>query len=341
MKRGLIAGMLAAAVTLAGAAQASLTPAEHRRGEEQTYLTFPEWYLVHSPAELAQYLESQRAASEFPWGGQLAQFWRSYGVVTRETRGLPWNGGYHLMISVIGASTSLEYGLRAAYEATVGRLAEASSDGAMTAEERLAARVAQAYVDFIVVEPWYRFDFVAPLRELWLATPAYGPNLLRKWERRFALSTEYAAKALYAWLIGLGAQSAYEAPRPLTAIVLERAPGPLLPSLRDLRPLSGDGPGVVVTVPRYRAFMDYAQALADQGLDFREIAGNRGNILVSFIVHNHVAAPAAPLRLVFMQPILTRPGWERRVVAVPVTELAAQLRRWRRTEQRLEHVYDY
>ncbi len=341
MKRGLVAGLLATALTLAGAAETSLTPAEHRRGEEQTYLSFPEWYLVHSPAELALFLSTQRAPSEFPWAGQLAQFWRSYGVVTRETRGLPFNGGYHLMVSVIGASTSLEYGLRAAYEATVGRLAEASSDGAMTAEERLAARVAQAYADFIVVEPWYRFDFVAALRELWLATPALGPNLLRKWERRFALSTEYAAKALYAWLIGLGTQSIFDAPRPLTAIVLDRAPGPLPPSLRELRRLPVDGGAVVVTVPRYRAFMDYAQALAEQGLVFREIAGNRGSIVVSLIERSPVAPPAAPLRLLFVQPLLTRPGWERRVVAVPVSELAAQLHRWRVTEQRLEHVYDY
>jgi hypothetical protein len=34
-------------------------------------------------------------------------------------------------------------------------------------EERLQAEYAQAYVDFIRLEPWYQFDFVAPLRQLW------------------------------------------------------------------------------------------------------------------------------------------------------------------------------
>jgi hypothetical protein len=42
-----------------------------------------------------------------------------------------------------------------------------------------------------------------------------------------------------------------------------------------------------------------------------------------------------------VQPILTQPGWERRVVAVPVPELAAQLQRWRRAEVTLEHLHDY
>jgi hypothetical protein len=96
-----------------------------------------------------------------------------------------------------------------------------------------------------------------------------------------------------------------------------------------------------VTVPRYRAFMTYAQALAAQGLGFREIAGNRGAIVASVIERSDAARPAAPLRTVFVQPILTQPGWERRVIAMPVAELAAQLLRWRAADVQVEHVYDY
>ena len=36
--------------------------------------------------------------------------------------------------------------------------------------------------------------------------PWTGPGMLRKWERRFALSTEYGIKALYAQLIKAGAE---------------------------------------------------------------------------------------------------------------------------------------
>ena len=224
MKRLLAALLLALPALAGGRAGAApiITPPEHRRAEDQTFLTYPEWYLVHSPAELATYLSAERAPSEFPWGGHVGQFWQGWRAVTHETREYPFNGGYHAMVSVIGSSTTVEYGLRAAYESTVGRLAEATSDGTPTAEENLSARVAQAYVDFIRVDPWYLFDFIAPLRTLWADTPAVGHNLLRKWERRFALSTEYLVKAGYAGLIKLGTQSVYEAAKPVTAVVLDR-----------------------------------------------------------------------------------------------------------------------
>jgi hypothetical protein len=339
-----LAALLACAALAAGAAPV-VTPPEHRRGEDQTFLTFPEWYLVHSPAELAQFLDAQRAPSEFPWGGHIGQFWRGYRAVTHETREYPWNGGYHVMVSVIGGSTTVEYSLRAAYESTVGRLAEATSGGQPTAEDQLGARVAQAYVDFIRIDPWYLFDFIAPLRALWSETPAFGDNLLRKWERRFALSTEYIVKAGYAWLIKLGTQSVYEAAKPVTAVVLDRTPSPLAANLPELKRLDGGADvgieAVLMTVPRYRAFMAYAQALAAQGVTFQEIAGNRGVIVASVIERSESAPPAAPLRSLFVQPILTQRGWERRVIALPVAELSAQLRRWRAADVQVEHLYDY
>ena len=340
MSRAVVALLVTALASLLAVADPVRTPPEHRRGEEQTFLTFPEWYLVHSPTELAQFLAAKRPSSEFPWGGHIAQFWQGYGAVTRETSAYPFNGGYHVMVSVIGSSTTVEYGLRLAYESTVGRIAEATSDGVPTPEDKLAARVAQDYVDFIRIDPWYLFDFVSPLRELWGSTTATGPNLVRKWERRFALSTEYLVKAGYAWLIKLGTQSVYDAARPVTAVVLDRAPPPLPPDLRELHHVGGND-GIVVTVPRYRAFTQYAQAMARQGLAFKEIAGNRGLIVASVIERAGAAHPESPQRMLFVQPVLTQPGWERRVIALPVGELASQLRRWHATDTKLEHIYDY
>jgi hypothetical protein len=336
-------GVAACAATHAGPDDASLsTPLEQRRGEEQTFLTYPEWFLVHSPAELATYLGPRRAPSEFPWGGHVMQFWQGYGAVTRETANHPFNSGYHLMVSVIGGSTTVEYVLRSAYESTLGRLSEASAGGAATPEDALAARVAQQYVDFIRVDPWYLFDFVAPLKQLWLDTPWRGPDWLRKWERRYLLSTEWLLKAGYAWLIKQATGAIYEPARPVTAVVLNREPAPLPAELNALQRIGAAGSEpVLVTVPRYEAFMAYAQALADQGLDFREIAGNRGPILVSVWQRTGAAPPAGAARAVLTQPILTQPEWERQLVALPVPELAAQLRRWRAAQARLEHIYDY
>ena len=52
MRRALVALLLVAAATLAPAVDAVITPTEQRRGEDQTFLTFPEWYLVLAAAVL-------------------------------------------------------------------------------------------------------------------------------------------------------------------------------------------------------------------------------------------------------------------------------------------------
>lgn len=46
----------------------------YKRDESQTYLTLPEWYLVYSPAEYAQYLKD-KPPSGFPYFGSIRQFW--------------------------------------------------------------------------------------------------------------------------------------------------------------------------------------------------------------------------------------------------------------------------
>src|SRR5215471_10412375 len=162
------AALAAALLTLTASALAtsSLTPQEHRRGPEQTYLTFPEWFLVFSPAEYAAFTKTEHP-SEFPFWGHIRQFWQSYAAVTRATTNdkYEFNAGYHVMIMVIGTSTTVEYAIRSAYETFFGRLAELTADH-FTVEDVYAARVAQEYVDFIRVRPWYEFDFWSKLKGL-------------------------------------------------------------------------------------------------------------------------------------------------------------------------------
>jgi hypothetical protein len=170
---------------LAFAAESPVAP-DQRRGVEQTFLTFPEWFLVHSPAEYATYT-AMHPPHGFPFIGHTRQIWSSYASVTREQLHdhYPLNPGYHVMIGVIAGSTTAEYALRWAYENTIGRLSWALSDG-LTDEDKYGAAAAQEYVDFIRKEPWYLFDFSARLKGLWSGTPASGPSLVRKWERRYA-----------------------------------------------------------------------------------------------------------------------------------------------------------
>ena len=320
-----------------------LTPPEDRRTADQTFLTFPEWFLVHSPAEYARYLSRAEPPSAFPLFAHIGQFWQGYAAVNDEVSRFAFNGGYHLMVMVIGTSTTVEYALKGVYEHTVGRLAEATVTGdSPVPEERLGADYAQAYVDFIRIEPWYKFDFLAPLGQLWNELPLMGPNLIRRWERRFALTTELLVKEGYARLIKLGTQSVYEAARPTTAIVLDRSPAPDAAGYPDFVAKATGGPEILASVPRYEPFTAYSRWIAAQGVDFREIAGNDGDILVSLLVPTGWMA-SAPARTLFEQPILTRPGQKRVVLTVRVPQLAALLRSFgeKRGGVVVEHIYDF
>jgi hypothetical protein len=330
---------LSLALATAAAAQPT-TPEGQRRNEEQTYLTFPEWYLVYSPAEYAAFVKHS-PPDRFPFFGHLRQFWSSYRHVYRATRDRPLNTEYHVMIMVIGVSTSVEYALRSGYENVFGRLSGLAAPYGSTAEDRLAARVAQDYVDFIRDRPWYEFDFVTPLRELWSA-PAFGSGFLRKWERRYALTTEYAVKAAYAWLIGRGSTAAYGVEETTTAVQLDRLPDGAAGELPRMTVLERFADGsALVTLPRYDDFKDHASALAGMGAGFVEIAGNRSVILLSALVPADWSSPVPDSRLLFTQPVLTQPGRKRVVLVVPVARLAETLRVLRDGGHELEHVYDY
>jgi len=330
-------------VTAPGSARdtAILAPPEHRRGEEQTFLTFPEWFLVFSPAEYAHFVRDH-TPDQFVFWGHIHQFWQGYRAVAAETRarGDPPNWGYHLMIVVIGTSTTIEYAIRSAYETLVGRLFALTARGA-TPEDRFAARVAQEYVDFIRYKPWYEFDFAARLRGLWTENPMVGADFLRRWERKYALTTEYGVKAAYAWLIGLATHSIYDTPREVTAVAVARWPV-CTHDPEGVTVLRQTDTATLLTLPRYEGFMAPLQSLAACGAEFTEIAGNRSVILLSEI--QPIATPElAGSRVLLRQPILTQPGLERVVYTVPIGELAASLRTIDAGSggRELEHVFDY
>jgi hypothetical protein len=317
-------------------AHAQVAPPEHRRGPEQTFLTYPEWFLVHSPAEYAEYVRDH-TPTQFPFIGHTCQFWQGYGAVTRATRDYPFNFGYHVMVMVIGTSTSVEYVIRAAYETMIGRLSELAAPRRPSEEDRYAGKVAQDYVDFIRDNPWYEYDFAKTLAGLWRATSFFGPDFVRKWERKYALTTEYLIKGGYAWLIKKATKAAYEEPLPVTAVVVDRVPAGAEKDLPEVKVLAAGRDSALILVPRYDKFMVYAAGLAAKGANFREIAGNQSPILVSALVPEAWQSDAT----LFEQPILTRPHTKRVVLKVPVGSLAPLLNRLAADGARLEHVYDF
>jgi hypothetical protein len=296
-----------------------LTPKENQRPADQTFLTFPEWYLVFSPEEQAKYFE-QHTATSFPFMSHTAQIWESYKIVNDQIKGsFPVNKGYHFMIWVIGSSCSVEYIVKAWYERVIGRITD--THATITDEDQFNARFTQQYVDFIKERPWYEFDFKSTLKDLWGSTSFFGDHMLRKWERRYWLTSELLVKAVYGKLIGVGTNEVYEEAIPSTAVVLENDSS--------------------LVLPRYDKFMEVALNLANTGHSFKEVAGNNSAILITVLLPRDSNLQYPYTQKIFTQPIASDLSLKRIALAVPVSSLSTLLKQLSTDQVRIEHVFDY
>jgi hypothetical protein len=295
------------------------TPAEDVRPADQTFLTFPEWYLVFSPEEQADYY-AHTTSTTFPFMTHTAQIWESYKIMNDQIKdNFPPNDGYHLMIRVIGVSASAEYTVKAWYELVAGRITDTTIP--VTEEDVFNARFTREYVDFINDLPWYQFDFKKRLGELWSATPFFGDHMLRKMERRYILTSELMIKYAYGKLIGLGTQQVYDEALLTTAVILDN--------------------DSLVHLPRYNRFAGAAAALARQGHSFKEIAGNNSAIVVTIITNTDSNDTFEGTQKVFTQLISSDPRWKRVALVVPGPGLHTLLLQLERQEVQVEHVFDY
>ena len=336
LPRRSIAALLLLTVACATIARAA-RPA-WARNEEQTFLTLPEWYIVWSSDEYARFI-AVHPPSAFPYYLSIARFWQNYARVYDATLAYPWNGGYHMMIGVIGVSYSAELAIKGVYENTIGRFTE-SLARQETDEERFAASVAADYVAFVKVRPWYEYPFRRQLHDLWSGTSVSGPGLARKWERKLILSFEYGFKAGYGWLMGQGTAAAYEAESQETVTRVRGLSEDALRA-RKLRVLeTGPDGTVLVALPRYQPFTSAALDLIHGGGTFVEIAGNQ-RILVSTVGERARRPPLGAAQILFALEVPIEPGRERLALIVPVPELAATIEGLEREGFTIEHVYDY
>lgn len=312
----------------------------YQRAEDATYLTFPEWYLVFNPQEYAQYLALSRP-SGFPYFRAIGQIWGGYTeVYSIAQRHYPFNPGYNLMLVVIGVSSTVEFGIKGVYENTIGRLFEWTAGGQPTPEDAFAAQVAREYGDFIPTAPWFEFPFGRKFTELWTTNDFFGPNFLRKCERRFFLSLEYGIKTPYAALIRWASHSVYgvadtevhASASHIGATSLNR------PGVRRIQEL-GDQRWIF-TVPHYQGFTDTVPLLARDGVQFEEIAGN-DEIMLTLVAPAGWLYNLAAGKPLFTMTLLTGPDARRWAVQVPVKSLGAVLREMEAKGLRLEHLFDY
>jgi hypothetical protein len=313
--------------------------AGYERAEAFTYLTLPEWFIVYSTEEYARFAQ-RGSPTDFPYLGSISQYWGFYSSVCAVTRSAyPFESGYHVMLGVIGASFTTEYLIKGVYENTVGRVT--GWFGRDTPEDAFAAKTAAEYGAFMHTVPWYEFAFGTHLRRLWSDVPLFGPRPVRKWERRLSLTTEYAVKGVYGWVIGLATRSAYSTEDLKIYARVENAPEAIFqdPQVEKVRQ-TGDG-AYIIRLPRYEAFTRTALALFESRLRFLDVAGNDEMLMTVLVPASFDERAFHGGRVVASRPILTDRQHKRLALRVPVVRLHEIVPSLRSAGAIIEHLYDY
>jgi len=317
----------------------TVAEADYRRAEGDSYLTYPEWYIVHAYADLAG-VTRQSSESSFDYLSSAAGFWKSFcratiaagkvGPVTAEQKTTNY---------IIGLSFTGEMAVIGAYERTIGALTAWLRGPRRTAEDEFALSVADDYAAFLQQTPWYRYPFFPTLARFWRETPFGGGNVVRSAERRLALTLEYGGKGLYA--IPIGALAGVS-PADLTIrSVVSRlddddlAADPRIKKLRDL-----DDRSTLIETPRYQEFTDIARRLGARGRYFFEIAGNQ-RILTTILAPENATIMTPNAEKLFVISLQSRPGWRRIGLDTKVRELANQIGFVEKQGAEFEHAYDY
>jgi hypothetical protein len=312
----------------------------YRRKLNNTFFTFPEWYIVYSFEDFGRFLDRANE-SRFNYLGHIFGFWRSFCTINRA---VPATGEslseVKTMIYIIGVSYSVEYAVKGLYENTIGRVFEWIRGERRTPQDEFARTVMQDYAAFLYTIPWYKYPFREKLDGL-MAISAPTPSKLRSRERDFALGAEYFVKIGYAALI----QKALDAggddePRDIMFAVATLPPQVLAkePRIKPVRALTQQWQ--LVQTPRYKALTEILQRLLDQGFGLAEIAGNH-DILITVIAPDAAKLDIGGTTELFSLELDGRPGFRRAGLKARIGRLVEINRDLKAKGANIEHFYDY
>ncbi len=309
------------------------------RGEEQTILTVPEWYLVFNPKEYADWLESGKNPSDFPFYQSIDEYWKLYDrskMLVAEA--YPENAEYMTMLKVIGVSVTMEYGAKILYEKTFGKLFGCFANGTISKKEEVIIEAQRAYSDFIYHTAWYEFEFLSWIGKVWRASDDRDASWLRKWERTLFFTGEFILKAGYAQLIEWAAQASYE--EPVTDIYLITSSDQPVSTSEHVKVVSWEDNESLVAITRWGAFTESILELSKTDLKIHEIGGN-DEISVSVLMGKDESIDMEGATLLYESEVVSEPGIKRLVILLPVKELLPFVRRVQGESLTVEHVFDY
>jgi len=311
------------------------------RGEEQSFLTIPEWYLVFNPLEYADFLQAGNNPSDFPFIASLDEYWTQYDRVRAIANAYPNdNSQYITMLQVIGVSTTVEFMYKSIYENTIGRLTRWIAGGEDTPEDKIIAQAHRAYSDLLFDEVWYVFDFWSWVEKMWGEPKFFGPDFIRKTERKVFFTLEFGFKTFYAKLISIGAQTAYEPSERLiymTATIPQSLKNRLPPNVEVVDEHDGFS---ILSVPRWGPFTRTLPNLLRAGVELIDISGN-SHIAVTVVkpaddIYKYQSADE-----LFLSDFVSDENMKRSVLSIHVTKLDDLVREADSQNYRIEHLYDY
>jgi len=309
------------------------------REEEQTVLTVPEWYLVFNPKEYADYLETGKNPSDFPYYASIDEYWKLYDRSLKLVENAyPENEEYNTMLQVIGVSITMEYAFKIIYENTIGRVFSWFGNGTFSDEEKKIVEAQRAYSDFIYHTAWYEFEFMPWIKKVWATSNTAESNWLRKVERKLFFTLEFVFKAFYAQLITWGAQASYEAP--VTDIYMLVSSKQAIAPSKNIKVLTTQDSMQIIGIQRWGAFTTTMLDLCEKEIEIKEIGGNT-EIVVSVLIDKNKELIFPNASFLYESKVVTDNTIKRLVYILPVNELCYFIKDLKNKNIELEHIYDY
>jgi hypothetical protein len=311
---------------------------EWQRAEIRSYLSYPEWAIVHAYEDFAGVLR-KGDEDDFDYLASVGGFWRGMCNLNRVASAMGGSSvDMKVMLHTIGLSFTAEMALKGVWEESIGRASVLVRGPERTSEDRLSLAVAEDYAAFLRQTPWYEYPFAEKVEALWSTERREGESIIRSTERRLALTLEWGGKAGYAAFIRRASAAALGTADLRIRSVVRPGPGGLPQGVDVVADLPG-GLSLIET-PRYRAFTEILQGIANSGGEVIEIAGN-DDLLVTVLVPPGGSPDFPGVVAVLSVPIQSRPGWHRTGLGVRVRDLAELIRSAPSAQVEFEHVYDY
>lgn len=302
------------------------------KSEEQGILSIPEWYLVFNPIEYTNFIKTNNP-SNFDYLGSIQEYWKLYDRSKMlVSKNYPANDEYVSMLNIIGISFTVEYTFKGIYEKTIGRIFSLFSNGQKSDEEKIIEKAHQDYCQFIFDEPWYKFNFLHWVKEIWSVSNTQNSSFVRKWERISFFTMEFLFKAVYAQLLEWGAKMAYEEPNIHNYVILKK----------DTTNNTNDDNinkenFEIVSFSRWGKFTKELLEL-EKNKEIVEIAGNR-NVMVSVIGNNELESFNS--NIVFSSETFDNSKFKRCYYYIPTSKIQIFKEKCKANNITIEHFYDF